>query len=64
LPEKGNCISRSREKYLTGSTIDLVITKRNLFVKPQIFGKENSNPCTLAIVPGSVAIVYRTHYKR
>jgi hypothetical protein len=27
-----------------------------------VFGEENPTPCTLVIVPGSVAIMYRTHY--
>jgi hypothetical protein len=27
------------------------------------FGEENPTPCTLVIVPGSVAITYRTHYR-
>jgi hypothetical protein len=31
-------------------------------VKPQIF-IENLNPCTIAIVPGSVAIAYRTSHR-
>jgi hypothetical protein len=31
-------------------------------VKPQIF-IENPNPCTIAIVPGSVAITYRTSHR-
>jgi hypothetical protein len=29
----------------------------------RVFGEENPTPCTLVIVPGSVAITYRTHYK-
>jgi hypothetical protein len=29
-------------------------------IKPWIFGKENPNPSTLAIVPGSVDIAYIT----
>jgi hypothetical protein len=33
-------------------------------VMPQIFGKENRNPCTFAIVSGSVAVVYRMHHRR
>jgi hypothetical protein len=33
-----------------------------VIVKPQIF-IENPNPCTIAIVPGSVAIAYRTSHK-
>jgi hypothetical protein len=32
--------------------------------RPQIFNEENPSPCTFAIVPGSVAIVYRSHYRR
>jgi hypothetical protein len=32
------------------------------YVKPQIF-IENPNPCTIAIVPGSVAIAYRTSHR-
>jgi hypothetical protein len=31
-------------------------------VKPRIF-IENPNPCTIAIVPGSVAIAYRTSHR-
>jgi hypothetical protein len=31
-------------------------------VKPRIF-VENPNPCTIAIVPGSVAIAYRTSHR-
>jgi hypothetical protein len=31
-------------------------------VKPWIF-IENPNPCTIAIVPGSVAIAYRTSHR-
>jgi hypothetical protein len=33
-----------------------------LSVKPRIF-IENPNPCTIAIVPGSVAIAYRTSHR-
>jgi hypothetical protein len=29
----------------------------------RVFGEENPTPCTLVIVPGSVAITYRTHYR-
>jgi hypothetical protein len=29
----------------------------------RILGEENPTPCTLVIVPGSVAITYKTHYK-
>jgi hypothetical protein len=32
-------------------------------VKPRIF-MENPNPCTIAIVPGSVAIAYRTSHRQ
>jgi hypothetical protein len=32
------------------------------YVKPQIF-IENPHPCTIAIVPGSVAIAYRTSHR-
>jgi hypothetical protein len=39
----------------TGATISVA-------VKPQIF-IENLNPCTIAIVPGSVAIAYRTSHR-
>jgi hypothetical protein len=28
-----------------------------------VFGEENPTPSTLVIVPGSVAITYRTHYR-
>jgi hypothetical protein len=31
-------------------------------VKPRIF-MENPNPCTIAIVPGSAAIAYRTSHR-
>jgi hypothetical protein len=31
-------------------------------VKPRIF-IENPNPCTIAIVPGSLAIAYRTSHR-
>jgi hypothetical protein len=31
-------------------------------VKPRIF-MENPNPCTIAIIPGSVAIAYRTSHR-
>jgi hypothetical protein len=33
-----------------------------IVVKPRIF-IENPNPCTIAIVPGSVAIAYRTSHR-
>jgi hypothetical protein len=33
-----------------------------VYVKPWIF-IENPNPCTIAIVPGSVAIAYRTSHR-
>jgi hypothetical protein len=32
-------------------------------VTTRIFGEENPTPYTLVIVPGSVAIMYRTHYR-
>jgi hypothetical protein len=32
-------------------------------VTTQVFGEENPTPCTLVIVPGSVAIMYITHYR-
>jgi hypothetical protein len=32
--------------------------------RPWIFGEENPSPCTFAIVPGSVAIAYRSHHSR
>jgi hypothetical protein len=32
-------------------------------VTTRVFGEENPTPCTLVIVPGSVAITYRTHYR-
>jgi hypothetical protein len=32
-------------------------------VLTRVFCEENPTPCTLAIVPGSVAITYRTHYR-
>jgi hypothetical protein len=32
--------------------------------RPRIFGEENPSPCTFAIVPGSVAIAYRSHHSR
>jgi hypothetical protein len=34
-----------------------------LGVTTRVFGEENPTPCTLVIVPGSVAITYRTHYR-
>jgi hypothetical protein len=34
----------------------------NAVVKPRIF-IENPNPCTITIVPGSVAIAYRTSHR-
>jgi hypothetical protein len=33
-------------------------------VTTRVFGEENPTPCTLAIVPESVAIAYRTHHRR
>jgi hypothetical protein len=36
--------------------------KAKLTEKPRIF-IENPNPCTIAIVPGSVAIAYRTSHR-
>jgi hypothetical protein len=35
---------------------------RSPVVTTRVFGEENPTPCTLVIVPGSVAITYRTHY--
>jgi hypothetical protein len=35
---------------------------KRVFVEPRIF-IENPNPCTIAIVPGSVAIAYRTSHR-
>jgi hypothetical protein len=35
---------------------------QELHVKPRIF-IENPNPCNIAIVPGSVAITYRTSHR-
>jgi hypothetical protein len=32
-------------------------------VTTRVFGEENPTPCTLVIVPGSVAMTYRTHYR-
>jgi ferredoxin-like protein FixX len=32
-------------------------------VTTRVFGEENPTPCTLVIVPGLVAITYRTHYR-
>jgi hypothetical protein len=32
-------------------------------VTTRVFGEENPTPCTLVIVPGSVAITYITHYR-
>jgi hypothetical protein len=34
-----------------------------LDVMTRVFGEENPSTCTLVIVPGSVAIMYRTHYR-
>jgi hypothetical protein len=39
-------------------------TLPHLMKRPQIFGEENPSPCTFAIVPGSVAIAYRSHHRR
>jgi hypothetical protein len=38
------------------------LKRRATNVKPWIF-IENPNPCTIAIVPGSVAIAYRTSHR-
>jgi hypothetical protein len=35
-----------------------------LVKNPRIFGEENLSPCTFVIVPGSVAIAYRSHHRR
>jgi hypothetical protein len=32
--------------------------------RPRIFGEENPSPCTFVIVPGSIAIAYRSHHRR
>jgi hypothetical protein len=39
-----------------------IIKPYDVFVKPRIF-IENPNPYTIAIVPGSVAIAYRTSHR-
>jgi hypothetical protein len=36
---------------------------KSMLVNPQI-SIENLNPCTFAIVPGSVAIAYRTSHRK
>jgi hypothetical protein len=41
---------------------DLRKGKGRMSVKPRIF-VENPNLCTIAIVPGSVAIAYRTSHR-
>jgi hypothetical protein len=33
------------------------------FVTTRVFGEKNLTPYTLVIVPGSVAITYKTHYR-
>jgi hypothetical protein len=33
------------------------------FVTTRVFGETNLTPYTLVIVPGSVAITYKTHYR-
>jgi hypothetical protein len=38
-------------------------TTRTPSVTTRVFGEENPTPCTLVIVPGSVAIMYRAHYR-
>jgi hypothetical protein len=37
--------------------------KQKKNVTTRDFGEENPTPCTLVIVPGPVAITYRTHYR-
>jgi hypothetical protein len=39
------------------------IKGRVILKQPRIFGEENPSPCTFAIVPGSVAIAYRSHHR-
>jgi hypothetical protein len=41
----------------------LLLGLLGLAVKPRIF-IENPNPCTIVIVPGSVAIAYRTSHRQ
>jgi hypothetical protein len=43
-----------------------ILTKNDAITlkRPRIFGEENPSPCTFAIVPGSVAIAYRSHHSR
>jgi hypothetical protein len=50
-----------QELSQTNHSIPNKLTKTYI-VKPRIF-IENPNPCTIAIVPGSVAIAYRTSHR-
>jgi hypothetical protein len=48
--------------WINGVRKQSLIVRRTRSVKPRIF-VENPNPCTIAIVPGSVAIAYRTSHR-
>jgi hypothetical protein len=43
--------------------ITKMLKTKSKVVTTRVFGEENPTPCTLVIVPGSVAITYRTHYR-
>jgi hypothetical protein len=47
---------------VTPVLLGLVVLRGGAAVKPRIF-IENPNPCTIAIVPGSVATTYRTSHR-
>jgi hypothetical protein len=69
-----NLMQYSLFKKLGGSNEELIKTNMTVSgvgggkpiwakgVKPRIF-IENPNPCTIVIVPGSVAIAYRTSHR-
>jgi hypothetical protein len=51
------------EEDQTVETVKKVTAAQEMSVTTRVFGEENPTPCTLVIVPGSVAITYRTHYR-
>jgi hypothetical protein len=53
---------REKKRKNEREEVDLRKGKGRMSVKPRIF-VENPNPCTIAIVPGSVAIAYRTSHR-
>jgi hypothetical protein len=46
--------------FTVTGTIFMPVTR---VVTTQVFGEENPTPCTLVIVPRSVALTYKTHYR-